>query len=144
MTMTPPKPATPHPPPPALRTRTDKATRPAGRPPPNPPRGAPLGYLRPPRHPPPPRRPMNAQVDRHFALLDPESGEFQTLPDVAGKFLQLRKSDGRMWTCNHQTREIMAYDLPSARQTLVGRVPAEVLGHVSDISFDGRTVILLD
>jgi len=104
-----------------------------------------LNYFRFPRH--LPNGEMLARVNNNYTLLNPDTGEFRPMRDFRGGYLKFRVTDGRLWTYEPKTREIFEYDLPAgidAPPRVVGRVPETVRGSLSDITCDGRTVILLD
>jgi len=107
------------------------------------PHGATLGYFRLPR-----RVPGGLVLawGRHdggnVLLLDPETGDVRPKDLLVAEYLKLDEATGRLWYLPEPGRDVWAVDLPDGSPELVGRVPQDAPGHLSDITCDGRTVIL--
>lgn len=108
------------------------------------PHGARVGYFRHPKHVP---GGLVFALGQHetgnVLLIEPESGEVLRVPLQVDHWLKLRESDGRMWYVGPE-REVWSVELPDGQPERVGSVPAEVPGHLEDITCDGRVVLLND
>jgi oligogalacturonide lyase len=103
--------------------------------------GGSLEYFRFPRH--APGGWMIARLPRH-GMVKPDTNEQRPLNQLHGAYLKLRTSDGVLFTHDPRTREVFATELPDGACERLGQVAPEVAGYVTDITCDGRTVILLD
>ncbi len=74
--------------------------------------------------------------------LHPDSGDVQALPLRMARSLRLREKDGILWYLPTTEREIWAVQLPGGTPHLVVRIPEDVPGQITDISCDGKIVIL--
>jgi hypothetical protein len=108
------------------------------------PRGAALGYFRAPKH--VPGGWMVARRRTELApepiLVHPESGEIRPLK-LPGSLLRLRPTDGTAWLLSPK-RELLTVSLPSAEVKSSVPVPAQIPGHIIDITCDGQTLILTE
>lgn len=107
------------------------------------PHGAALGYFRLPRRVP---GGLILAWGRHdgdnVVLLNPETGEVILKKLLVAQFLRLDEATGRMWFLPEPGREVWVVTLPDGEPELVGEVPQDVPGHLTDITCDGRTVLL--
>lgn len=107
------------------------------------PHGATLGYFRLPRLVP---GGLVLAWGRHnggnVLLLNPDTGEVIPKPLLVAEFLRLNEATGRMWFLPELGREVWAVDLPDGEPELVGEVPQDAPGHLTDITCDGETVLL--
>ncbi|MCE9592050.1 MAG: oligogalacturonate lyase family protein [Planctomycetes bacterium] len=106
-----------------------------------------LGYFRQPRH--LPNGLMLVRFGGHenrtLHVMDPETGQHDPVPNMTDRHqLKFRNADGVLFTIDHKARQVWAQDLINRRETLLGTFPADMPGHVSDITFDGRYLVLLD
>ncbi len=107
------------------------------------PQGATLGYFRLPRLVPGGFvLAWGRHNDGNVVLVNPETGETRLKELLLAQFLKLNETTGRMWFLPELGREVWAVDLPDGAPQPVGEVPQEAPGHLSDVTCDGRTVIL--
>jgi len=105
--------------------------------------GATLGYFRLPRQVPGGLvLAWGRHDDGNVLLLDPATGEAVPSKILVAEFLKLNEATGRMWFLPEPGREVWAVNLPDGTPELVGEVPQDVPGHLTDITCDGRTVAL--
>jgi len=127
------------------------------------PEGAMLGYFRNFKHLPDGRmlihmRGQGRGFGGSLCALDPESGDLQML-DCPGHTLKLRSSDGQAWFLKRPPglkrpslfdrsqwrrgpRDLWTINLPDGEPQFVAQLPEEIARHVSDITCDGKTLIL--
>lgn len=78
----------------------------------------------------------------NLGLIDPDTGELEILP-LKSQYLKLRPSDGRVWHLKRQSGELWTTLLPDmATHELVATIPLEVAALVTDITIDGKTLIV--
>lgn len=108
------------------------------------PRGAGLGYFRYPKQVPGGWIFAREYGEGNPILIEPESGEVQ-VRKLPGMYpLKMRESDGQMWYVQRNAREIWTVRLPDGTPELAATLPLGLPGYPTDITCDGRTVILHD
>ncbi len=107
------------------------------------PNGAQITYFRNFRHLPDGRMiiRINGEGGASCGALEPASGELMPLP-YPSWHMKLRSSDGRIWYLRRGTNELWTALLPDGEPELIAPIPPEILPIVSDITCDGKTLIL--
>lgn len=108
--------------------------------------GGSLGYFRTPRH--LPNGLMLAYLGDHkhktLHALDPETGNHEPIQGMEHRrYLKLRKSDGVLFAIDKE-HTVFAMDLMHRREERLGAIPREVRGQITDITYDGRYLVLID
>lgn len=94
--------------------------------------------------------PKKGATPPHLILIEPDASRFTLVDGIPGGLLRLRESDGTYFTLEPHTNEIWATNLTGVSASnrpqprLVGKVPADLHHKISDITCDGRTLIMLD
>lgn len=131
----------------SIRTFTDKNTGRTIRQLTDLPNGGFIGYFRHPRHVPGGYLLIHAGHPSYsLALLHPDSGELRPIYGVH-HYLKMRTSDGTLFylTYDKATRQpvaVWSIQLPDGTPKLVAELPANLPGGISDITCDGRYLIL--
>jgi len=91
-----------------------------------------------------------------LATLDPETNELQALP-LRSRYIRLNSSEGRLWFLQRPPdlpipterkdwrrgpRDLYTITLPGGEPELLAQLPEEIARHVSDITCDGKYLIL--
>jgi hypothetical protein len=103
------------------------------------PSGVGLDYFRFPRHVPGGWVLVRVHDTYGFGLIHPDTGEFRRVPEIK-HYLKLRPSDGRLWYLDG--RSLYSIDLPEGTPKLLSVLPENLPAGVTDITCDGRTLIL--
>ncbi len=82
------------------------------------------------------------QEPRGILLIDPESGSVERLPIETGKPYARLLPDQSVWWYKWAEREIWRAQLPDGEPELLARLPDELPARVSDLTCDGRLVLL--
>lgn len=78
----------------------------------------------------------------NMGLLDPDSGFLEELP-FSSRYLKLRPADGRIWFLERESNQLFTALVGTAEAPEpVATLPAGIVRHASDITCDGKTLIL--